>query len=478
MRWFHGLLLGMMLFGLAGCDSNPSQPSAACVYTVTPTAVSFGAEGGQATVTVSTGAQCSWTARADVGWVAINSGASGVGPGSVVVTAVANGSTTTRSGGLTVAGQAVSVSQQGLAPCTYVVTPEARAFGAAGGTGTFDVATAAHCAWTVAGLSSWIAIAGGGSASGNGTVTYVVGPNLETETRHAALTVGGASHAVTQTAAGGCGVTIAPAYEVFPASGGRATFDLATASDCVWMARSAVGWMRVTEPPGGLGTGSRRVSYEVDASGETDARTGTMTVADRVLTVTQAGTAPCTYQVTPVEFSLCLSGGWTQSISVDTGVACTWTAAASVPWLSVLAGGSGFGPGRIEFTFTSNYLDARQGHIAVRWPTPTVGQNVIVRQAGCLYAVSPASFDVPAGGGDFLVNVFSSPTDPNCGGPLQDACSWRAEPAAPWVTILSLMPSNGDNPVRFRVDANLTGSARTTTITVGTRTIAVRQAGS
>lgn len=89
-------------------------PAIACTYTVTPTSQSFGAGGGQSTVAVSSGAGCSWTAGANESWLAITSGSSGSGNGTVAYSVAANGPTA-RSGTLTIAGQTVSISEAGAA---------------------------------------------------------------------------------------------------------------------------------------------------------------------------------------------------------------------------------------------------------------------------------------------------------------------------------------------------------------------------
>ena len=52
---------------------------------------------------------------------------------------------------------------------------------------------------------------------------------------------------------------------------------------------------------------------------------------------------------------------------------------------------------------------------------------------------------------------------------------WSAVSSASWVTVLSSMPSNGDNRVTIRVAAN-SGAPRTATITVRDKTVTVRQA--
>ena len=181
--------------------------------------------------------------------------------------------------------------------------------------------------------------------------------------------------------------------------------------------------------------------------------------------------------VTPIDFRECNRGGFDRTVSVNATGGCAWTAASTSSWLTVSSGSSGAGTGAITFTFADNYDAAREGVIEVRWPAPAIGQNVRVHQEGCLYMTTRDDFDVPVSGGDFAVDVYASPTDPACGGPLQDVCVWSAVSSAPWVTVLTTMPRHGDDRVSFRVAANGTGSARAATITVRGRTVAIRQGG-
>lgn len=102
-----------------------------CTYsTSTPPPVS--ADGGRVTMTVTTAPGCTWSARSSVSWLSIASGASGAGPGDVVVAAAAN-SGNSRTASVDVAGQSVTVMQRATAAAV-----EARHYYLAeGATGSF-----------------------------------------------------------------------------------------------------------------------------------------------------------------------------------------------------------------------------------------------------------------------------------------------------------------------------------------------------
>jgi hypothetical protein len=113
----------------------------------------------------------------------------------------------------------------------------------------------------------------------------------------------------------------------------------------------------------------------------------------------------------------------------------------------------------------------------VRWPTPTLGQNVRVSQAGCHYGVSKNSVSFTATGGAGTFDVLQE-SDPNsCGGATQDACVWTAVSGVPWITITSSMPRVGDDPVSFTVAPNDAAAARSGTITVRDKVVQITQAG-
>jgi len=90
------------------------EASDECSFSLSPMDASFGPSGGSGTISVGTAAGCEWTASADAPWLAITSGASGSGPGTVGYT-VSENSGGVRSGTLTIAGSTVAMYQLGPA---------------------------------------------------------------------------------------------------------------------------------------------------------------------------------------------------------------------------------------------------------------------------------------------------------------------------------------------------------------------------
>jgi len=460
---------------IAGCDSSPARPSpATCTFSLSSTSLSVSAAGGTGSVAVSTAGTCAWEARSNVPWITAASGTALRGPGTFTFTVAAAPDSGTRAGTLTVASQTVTVTQQGQA-CACVLSPAGASFGAAGGVSSFMVAAPGGCAWTATASAAWLMVTSGASGSGGGTVAFSVATNAGAASRTASIAVADQSFAVTQAGLSDCTATLSANDEIFPAAGGAGTFQVTAASSCDWMAVANVAWITLTDPAGGFGTGSRRVSYSVAANNGDAGRTGTVTVGSRRFAVTQAGAKPCTYSVSPVEYRECFRGAHDVKVTIAADIACPWTAASAVSWLQIISGATGYGSGSITFNIASNPDPPRQGNIEVRWPAPTAGQNVRVKQSGCSYYVGVKDFGAPAAGGDFRTWVLASSDNPACEGPLQDGCRWTAVSSAPWVTFPGGATHGGVETLVIRVASNPTGDWRRATVTVVDQIIKILQ---
>jgi Subtilase family/Viral BACON domain len=89
----------------------------ACTYAVSPaTEQSFNSNSqAGATITVTAPAGCAWTAASSASWATVTAGATGTGNGSVAFSVASNLGTTSRNAVLTVAGQAIALTQTGVA---------------------------------------------------------------------------------------------------------------------------------------------------------------------------------------------------------------------------------------------------------------------------------------------------------------------------------------------------------------------------
>jgi glucose/arabinose dehydrogenase len=188
---------GMLTIAGETFTVTQSGASGTCAFSISPSANSLSAAGGGGSVTVTATAGCAWTAVSNADWVHITSGSNGTGSGSVNYTVDANGAGQ-RSGTMTIAGQAFTVTQSGASSnCSFSISPPGKSFLSSGGTASVAVTAAPGCAWTAVSNASWIVITSGKSGSGNGTVTYSVSASGGVA-RTGTITIAGLTHRVTQ----------------------------------------------------------------------------------------------------------------------------------------------------------------------------------------------------------------------------------------------------------------------------------------
>jgi hypothetical protein len=121
-------------------------------------------------VTAASG--CTWTAASQVPWIAVVTGTTGSGDGSIQLT-VASNPGAQRVGIVTVGGQSFTVTQA-PAGCSYTINPTTQNVSLLGGTFSVEIATQEWCTWTATASDTWIQITGATTGVGNGTLTYNV----------------------------------------------------------------------------------------------------------------------------------------------------------------------------------------------------------------------------------------------------------------------------------------------------------------
>jgi hypothetical protein len=438
------------------------QDAAPCQFAVSPQSIAAAATGGPATVTVTTASACSWTAVSNVPWVVV-AGASGSGNGQVSLTLQAN-TGPARTGTVTIAGQAVTITQSavGMTACAYALSSPAQSVPAAGGVANIGVTTSGGCAWSAVSSAPWIVVTAGAGGSGSGTVTLTIAANTG-GARSGTVVIGGETFTVNQGGALGvspCSFSINVGTQSIGANGGNGTAVTVTAgSGCAWTAVSNDPWITITSGASGTGGGTVRFTVAANTGG---ARSGTLTIAGQTFTVNQAaGATPCSYAINPTSQSIGSSGGTGANISVTAGGGCAWTAVSNAPWITVTSGSSGSGNGSVHFTVAANTDGARSGTITIAGQTFTVSQGA----AACPSSINPTTQSIAAGassGNSIAVAADSS-------------CSWTAVSNASWLTVSGSGGGTGNGSFSFAAAAN-SGPQRTGTITVGEQTLSVTQA--
>jgi hypothetical protein len=337
--------------------------SPGCTFVVEPLTYSLPAAGGTGTLAVRAAPGCAWTAATASDWIVFNAGQAGRGDGELRFS-VAPHSGPARSGVVSLAGQSVTVTQ--ASGCTFRLTPSSVSIGAAATAGTIQVAAPQACSWSAMSTASWIMLGDAPLGTGNGQVqvSYAANPG---PARQASLTIGG--HTIPVAQASGCTYSVSPAAQDVAGTGGAGAVVIATAAGCPWMASSHADWVTVNARSG---VGPGQVPFTV-APNLSPARTGTLTVADRVVTVSQASS--CTWVFSPPYHAFDASGGNGNVLVIVSG-ACSWTASSDVEWIVLTAGGSGTGGGLVQFVAAPNSGAARTGSLKI------AGQRYEVVQGG------------------------------------------------------------------------------------------------
>ncbi len=341
------------------------------------------------------------------------------------------------------------------ATCQFTLAGTSEFFGN-GGSGSVNVTSLTNCKWFASTSDDWITLTNA-TGNGNGAATFTVAPTATART--GTILIAGKTFTVTQNNVA-CGYTLGtPTVTTFAASGGAGTVAVTAATGCEWEAKSDSSWLTITNPPSGSkGSGNGSANYKADAN-TGPARTGKLTIAGTVLTITQND--GCTFILTPPTQTIAASGG-TGSVNVTTTSGCAWTAtvAANTTWLTITSGASSSATGTINFSAAANTGSARSGTINVAGQTVTINQD-----SGCSYALSITSQNIVAGGGTGNFNVNTSA-----------GCTWTTSVAAntSWLTISQGTAGSGNGTVIFSATAN-TGPPRSGLITAAGKTFTVTQ---
>lgn len=350
------------------------QAASPCRFEIAPRSQGMAATDGLGTVAVTAANGCSWTATSQASWLSLTPPSSGDGSGTLGFSVTSN-SGGERSATVSIADQTLTVTQEGAsrATCTYAIAPTNQSVAAAGGAGTpVIVSTTNNCTWATTSNASWLTITSGSNGIGNGTVRFTVASNRGTA-RTGTLTIAGQTFTVSQAAEASCAYSIAPTSQSIAALGGAGTpVSVLTSGDCTWTSSSSASWLTITS--GESGTGNAKVGFNVAPNVGAE-RSGTLTIAGQIFTVTQQAVLPCVYTIKPTSKDIGKDGSNGVDIDVTTTPNCTWTATNNVDWITVISGASGTGTGTVRFTVAKNNGDKRDGTLTVAGQTFTVHQK-------------------------------------------------------------------------------------------------------
>lgn len=251
----------------------------------------------------------------------------------------------------------------------------------AGSSVTLNVVAPRECSWTVTNETSWVHVAPA-SGQGEASVTATVEENGDARSRTGTLVINDTRVSVTQEAAP-CRYQLGSSEARMSPEGGRTETRISTAGGCTWSATSSASWARVLTASG---SGTATVEVEVGENSGAE-RTATVAIAGQQFTIVQAARLSSPPPPPPPPPPACSSAtldssersfaaaGGNGSVRVIAPPACSWTATADSPWIS-LNGSSGTGPGTVNYGVAANTTtSSRTGVISIAGRTHTVRQD-------------------------------------------------------------------------------------------------------
>lgn len=279
--------------------TQQGRPATVCSYDLSPGSAEFGKDAASGSFAVSAPADCPWTSASDASWLTLTSGQQGTGSGTVSYAVSRNLDIPDRRATIAVADRAFTIRQSGdVGGCQYSVAPVDLSSCMPAAALTFAVTTQSSCPWTASPNASWLSVPASGS--GSSTVTITIAENYDAP-RDGIVMVRWPTPTAGQNvrvAQAGCLYAVTRSAFSFTAAAATGTFDVlqqampntcggATQDRCIWTALSDVSWITVTSAM--PRQGDNPVAFAVAANDSTSARTGRLTVRDKVVVITQSG---------------------------------------------------------------------------------------------------------------------------------------------------------------------------------------------
>jgi hypothetical protein len=428
-----------------------------CGYSLSTNAVFMDSAGGLGAAVMNAGLGCPWNVENTNSWIAVLSGASRTGPGSVSLVVAANPSLEGRTAVLTVAGLPFTVNQTG-APCGVSISPNSRIHGNGAGTNSVNVTADPGCTWTTVNTNDWLVITSGASGTGTGSVNYVITPNPTLFTRTGTVVI--ADQVLTLVQQGFvCSYHIVPSDRRHGAGMASNAVALTTSNLCSWTVANTSSWIIITSPTNG--TGDANVSYKVLGNPTFVERMGVVTIADQFFTVTQAA-ADCAYKISPTNRTHGY-GMATGVVSVTASEGCNWDVVNTNGWITITSDAHGAGSGSVGYEIAANPAGVERAGVVV-----IAGQAFMLTQRAvpCTVEISPGIRTHGYGMATGTVTVTTA-----------IGCVWSATSSKPWITITSATNGSGPGGLSYTIEANPASWSRTGLVTVADQTMMLIQRG-
>lgn len=247
-------------------------------------------------------------------------------------------------------------------------------------------------------------------------------------------------------------VAIDPPTRTFTKDGGGGS--ILTSGTGTWVATKNADWLTIT--PRTTGNAGESCIYVVNSNLTADTRQGIITVEGNIHTVTQTGYA-ATLSPTSATANL---NGITGSISITTQAGVSWTAVSNSAWITVTPG-SGTSNGSVAYTVAPYAgVVSRTGSLTI------AGKTFTVTQTGADVNLAPKTVEKAYSSDIVQVQVTALGTT-----------VWSVIPQSSWISVIDGGNGFGDSNVTLAVSTNPSFAARTGTVSIGTASFTIHQAG-
>jgi len=160
-----------------------------CYYELSSNHKEFDSQGGESSIFITTGNNCSWSSSSNVSWINILEGKSGTGNDQIKYSVNKNYILSERVGEIKIEDKLFTIKQD--PPCGYELSPSEKQFSASGGTGVVSVETSqSGCNWEVQISNTWINVSSGSVGTGNDKISYSVDYNPTLTERIGTISIG------------------------------------------------------------------------------------------------------------------------------------------------------------------------------------------------------------------------------------------------------------------------------------------------
>lgn len=283
----------------------PAAPGTVIAVPLSPNPPFFPSTGGaNNTIGITVSGTASWTAAVDSGsatWLTLTSSTSGTANATLTYTVLQNPTVTPRQGAITVtSGPAVipiTITQSGL---SISVSPTSfSGLSDNGASVQITVTTPAEMNWHLT-VADWIHPAQYSGTGGPTAVSVTIDANSG-PARTGTIKINDVDVVtVTQVA---CSISVSPTYKWLPGAGGAFPVSVTSAQSWAATVSPADGWIGITSPPNGQGSGNGAIGISASANFALADREGTVNVNAARVVVHQARTSaaePTNVAVTPV----------------------------------------------------------------------------------------------------------------------------------------------------------------------------------